>query len=112
VQHSRKMTRTKSVSSTEVQEIPCGNIGDGKFATGGGVPQRDSSSLDIDGDVVNDEYDGDRKEVNTSEGGLALGVVKRILSRRSAVVSTREQEPPPDGGLKAWLQGMKDSPPM
>ncbi|KAL3422249.1 MFS monocarboxylate transporter [Phlyctema vagabunda] len=51
---------------------------------------------DTDGDVEN--------EKGTETGEPTLNFLQRSLTTRSEAISNRNPGPPPDGGLKAWLQ--------
>lgn len=71
-----------------------------------------SASLELhDGVEDFDDHGRITEKDEKVEEEPALNIVQRILSRRSTAISRHEPEPPPDGGVKAWLQGPYSYPP-
>lgn len=66
----------------------------------------ESSSLNHDGHGDHDRERIHLKGEKDSEGLAPVKSLHQVLSRRSTRASRIDPGPPPDGGTKAWLQGM------
>lgn len=62
-----------------------------------------SGNLEVDTDVSDTIG---RNEGDEEKGEPSLNFLQRALTTRSEVISSRDPGPPPDGGMKAWLQGV------
>lgn len=69
------------------------------------------NSEDVETKSSGENFDGDAREEN-EKNGIAeppLDFLQRALTTRSEAISYRDPGPPPDGGTKAWLQGIVPS---
>ena len=66
-----------------------------------------SNSEEVETKTLSKNLDGEPRDENEKNGSTErpLDFLQRALTTRSEVISYQDPGPPPDGGVKAWLQG-------